>query len=269
VLEYLWLIPLGFAVGVVGTLIGAGGGFVLLPILALMYPEDGPEIIATISLAVVFCNAASGSIAYGRMRRIDYKSGLAFAAATVPGAIIGALATGYLPRRAFDAILGVLLVAVSVFLVWRNLSRRVPSSMAHGIEAGPDGRPIADRMGTYNLPLGIGYSVLVGFLSSLLGLGGGIIHVPFLAHVLHFPVHVATATSHFVLAITALTGTVTHIVDGTFTQGVTRTVGLSIGVVAGAQLGAWVSSHVRGRWIVIGLAIALGSVGLRILLRAL
>ena len=90
--DYLWLIPLGFAVGACGTLIGAGGGFVLMPILLLVYPKDSPDLLTAISLAVVFCNAASGSVAYGRMRRIDYRSGLLMSAAAVPGAILGAMA---------------------------------------------------------------------------------------------------------------------------------------------------------------------------------
>jgi uncharacterized membrane protein YfcA len=58
-LEYLWLIPLGFVIGAYGTLIGAGGGFVLVPILLLLYPQAAPETLTSISLAV---NALSGKI---------------------------------------------------------------------------------------------------------------------------------------------------------------------------------------------------------------
>jgi uncharacterized membrane protein YfcA len=115
-LEYLWLIPLGFVVGAYGTLIGAGGGFLLVPILLLIYPHETPETITSISLAVVFFNALSGTIAYARLKRIEYRSGLIFSAATIPGAILGALTTVYLPRRLFDSIFGFLLMAVAIFL---------------------------------------------------------------------------------------------------------------------------------------------------------
>ncbi len=101
-----WLVPLGFVVGAYGTLIGAGGGFILAPILALLYPADSPELLTSISLAVVFFNALSGSAAYARMGRIDYRSGGVFAMATIPGAILGALVTSFLPRRLFDGVLG-------------------------------------------------------------------------------------------------------------------------------------------------------------------
>jgi hypothetical protein len=83
--KYLALMALGFCVGAYGTLIGAGGGFVLMPLLLILYPKENPEILTSISLAVVFFNALSGSEAYGLMKRIDYRSGLMFAAATVPG----------------------------------------------------------------------------------------------------------------------------------------------------------------------------------------
>ena len=119
-----------------------------------------------------------------------------------------------------------------------------------------------------NYLLGASISVLVGYVSSFLGIGGGIIHVPALTYFLGFPVHVATATSHFILAIMALTGTVVHILTGTFTHGIHRTIALAIGVMLGAQLGARLSERIRGGWIIRGLAIALGVVGLRILMIA-
>jgi len=75
-IQHLWLVPLGILIGTFGTLIGAGGGFLLAPVLLLAYPDESPEIITSISLAVVFLNALSGSVAYARMRRIDYRSGL-------------------------------------------------------------------------------------------------------------------------------------------------------------------------------------------------
>src|SRR4029077_3523157 len=95
----------------------------------------------------------------------------------------------------------------------------------------------------FDLRLGIILSVFVGYLSSLLGVGGGFIHVPALSRLLNFPVHIATATSHFVLAIMALTGTLVHVAQGVFVHGVRRTAVLAIGVLIGAQGGAWLSNR--------------------------
>ena len=100
-------------------------------------------------------------------------------------------------------------------------------------------------------------SFFVGFFSSLLGIGGGIIHVPALANLLNFPVHIATATSHFILAIMALAGTIVHMVQGSFWQEWTKAVFIGIGVVGGAQLGARLSEKIKPKGIIRALAISL------------
>ena len=120
----------------------------------------------------------------------------------------------------------------------------------------------------YDPMIGIVLSIFVGFVSSLLGVGGGFIHVPALSRLLNFPVHVATATSHFVLAVMAFTGTLVHIATGNFAQGAARTAIIAAGVVVGAQLGARLSRRVGGKWIIRGLALAMLFVGVRLVLGA-
>jgi hypothetical protein len=227
--------------------------------------------VTSISLAVVFFNALSGSVAYARMQRIDYKSGLWFALATLPGAILGALSTSYVPRHLFNGVFGALLIAASIFLFFYERKEKAVHEHHNGALLT---RQLTDRDGvtytfSYNLKVGLAISAIVGYVSSFLGIGGGIIHVPALAHVLDFPIHVATATSHFVLAIMALAGTIAHIMTGAFAHGAYRTIALAIGVLIGAQLGAKLSNRVHGKWIIRGLAIALGFVGARILVMAL
>ncbi len=270
-LVYLWLLPIGFLVGTFGTLIGAGGGFILVPILLLMYPNESPDVITGISLVVVFFNALSGSIAYARMGRIDYRSGLLFAVATVPGAILGAITTGIISRTAFNLIFGVALILVCVFLLLRPKKRTLS---VENVARGYFVRRVVEADGTihefsYNPVVGFTVSLFVGYISSLLGIGGGIIHVPVLAYLLNFPVHIATATSHFVLANMALTGVATHVVTGAFQHGLRRALILGIGALVGAQVGARLSSRIGGKLIIQGLAVALGLVGIRILLLAL
>jgi len=112
--------------------------------------------------------------------------------------------------------------------------------------------------------VGSGY---IAVLSSLLGIGGGIIHVPFLIRVLRFPPHMATATSHFVLTFMALTATITHVVLGQLGTQLTETLSLGVGVMMGAPLGAALSSRLGGGVIVRVLALALCLVGARLLMR--
>jgi uncharacterized membrane protein YfcA len=272
VAETLGLVGLGLLVGAFGTLIGAGGGFLLVPALLLLYPHDSPALVTGISLAVVFFNASSGSLAYARMGRVDFKSGLMFAAATIPGAVLGAMATAHIPRRTFDLVFGILMTAGSIYLIWRPTRTGKDGPPAR--VSGHFRRHLVERDGTahdfgYSPALGIGISVVVGFVSSLLGIGGGIIHVPVLSQLLGFPVHIATATSHFVLAVMALAGSLVHLATGALRPGLGRIGAIAVGVIVGAQAGAALSNRVRGVWIIRGLAVALGFAGLRILLAAL
>ena len=260
-------ILLGFGVGALGTLIGAGGGFILLPVLLLLFPDLKPEVLTSISLAVVFINAASGSLAYSRLKRIDYRSGIILALATLPGAIIGAYTTQYIPRKAFDIVLGVvLLVVAAILLLNPGYQAKALASESHRAH-----RTITDLNGTtysysFNMVTGVAVSFVVGFVSSLLGIGGGIIHVPFLATVLHFPVPIATATSHFILSIMALAGTAAHIAQGNLTLGWPYVLTIGAGTVVGAQVGAWASHRIKPAWIIRTLAIALFLVGLRLVM---
>ena len=267
VLAAAGFVALGIAVGTLGTLIGAGGGFVLLPVLAILSPFEPTATLTATSLAVVAANATSGAVAYARQRRIDLRSGIAFGVATVPGSIAGALLARSIPRGPFDVAFAAVLLALAIAVVRARPTEGPPAP--EGRAWGSATRELADVGGTtyryrVDLPLGIAISFVVGFVSSLLGVGGGFIHVPALIAVLGFPVHIATATSHFVLAIMATVATVTHIAAGDLADIWPRALYIAIGAVAGAQLGARLSTRVRGPVIVRILAIALVIAALRL-----
>jgi len=266
-----FLAVIGFVIGTLGTLIGAGGGFVLVPLLILLYPDLSPEHITAISMAVVACNALSGSVAYVRSKRVDYKAGILFALATIPGSVLGVLTTKAIPRHAFDLIFGAVLIVLAVFLLLRGGKRKEKPVME--ARKGWVSQKLTDRWGhlyqyNYDIRKGILLSVLVGYFSPLLGIGGGIIHVPAMVEWLYFPVHIATATSHFVLAIMASVSVLVHFFDGSYSDPhvVKMVLALALGVVPGAQLGAYLSRKMKDKFIVKALAVSLALVGIRILL---
>jgi len=270
-MEFLLLLSLlGIFVGIIGTMIGAGGGFILVPILLIIFPNKTPEEITSISLAVVFFNAVSGTLAYQKMKRIDYKSGILFSIATVPGAILGSLVVGMLSRNIFNVIFGTLLIIIASYLALKPDNKKDISTK---ISDKFTTRKIIDSDNNeyvygYNKTLGMALSLVVGFVSSLLGIGGGIIHVPILVHTLNFPVHLATATSHFVLAIMAFTGSLVHLYNGSLDNSFSEVIFLAIGAIIGAQIGARISNKLHGRLIIRLLAVALAIVGIRILFLA-
>ena len=271
--ELAWLFPLGVGVGAFGTLVGAGGGFVLVPVLLFLYPDMKASTVTSISLLVVTANAASGSIAYGIQRRIDVRSGILFAFSTLPGAIAGSLVVGYLPRQQFDLIFSVVLGAVGIWLIlWRPSTAIRSPVQGWGVVH----RSVKDRYGdtysySFRLPLGMVMSLGVGFFSSLLGVGGGFIHVPLMTAVLHFPVHVATATSQFVLGFMAFEGSTVHIANGDigWDENLSKAGVLAAGAIIGAQAGARISRRMPARAITRILAVTLVIVAARLGITAL
>jgi len=264
-MEHILNVIIGILVGMIGTLIGAGGGFILIPYLVLV-EKFTPQQAAGTSLFMVFFNALSGSIAYIRQKRVDFRTAFYFALATIPGAVLGAYLNSFLHSRIFNVLFALLLL----FLAARTFFHR-PAPVNKEKEdkkiPGQETREIIDRDGnkyeySFNLWLGVGISLGVGVISSLLGIGGGIIHVPLMGF-LGFPIHIATATSHFILVITSLIGVISHISYGHVVFA--KAIAYALGAIIGAQIGARISSKISGNTIKKGLAIALALVAVRLL----
>jgi uncharacterized membrane protein YfcA len=238
-----------------------------VPVLLFLYPNETPAAITSISLTVACFNAISGSIAYGRLKRIDYKSGLFFSLTAIPGAIIGAYIISFLNRSIFQYVFGVIVLIVAAYLLARP-GKKITLGF---LQKRQTHRQLYDSQRniynySFNLPSGMFIAFFVGVISGLLGIGGGIVHVPALTQVLCFPAHVATATSHFMVAITTFAAIDTHVVSGTFSGDIGVTLVLSAGVVVGAQFGARLSEKVTGVLIVRLLALGLIIVALRLLI---
>lgn len=237
---------IGLVVGSYGALIGAGGGFLLVPIFLLLHKMPH-TLAAGTSLMIVAANAMSGSIGYMRQGRVDYHAGLTFALATIPGAVGGALLVHRLSEAFFAKLFGGFLLLISLYLFIRRARRAELASDRH----------------TYSQPVGLSISLVVGFVSSLFGIGGGILHVPAMTEILKFPVHIAVATSQFILAWTALIGAVIYALKGSVDLLTAFSTG--IGAVVGAQIGVWIAPRLRGTVILRYLALALLAVGLRLI----
>ncbi|HWA16394.1 MAG TPA: sulfite exporter TauE/SafE family protein [Gemmatimonadales bacterium] len=261
----------GFAVGAYGTMVGAGGGFLIVPALILV-AGAAPEMAAGTSLTVIFINALFGTVSYARMRRIDYRSGFLFALATIPGSIIGASLSSRFSGPLFNKLFGVLMLLLAAFLIWRpKAEEEMHAAMIASTGEWYQFRgEVTDATGArfawrYNMLIGMTVSLIVGFFASILGIGGGIIHVPVLTYVLGFPAHIATATSHFILAISSLIGAGSHLALGHVLMG--PAVLMGIGAAGGSQMGARIAMRLRGGKILRLLSLALIVVGVRLLLK--
>ena len=253
-MEFLLFFLLGTGVGIFGTLVGIGGGLVLVPFFIMfMTPStftNAPQIVGT-SLFIVFLNALSGTLAYIHQRRVFFNAAIPFAIATLPGAFLGSYISDSFNGQTLNLSFGTFLLLIAFIMHW-NSSHKKESSIAFN-----------PNTFQYNKVLGIASSTLVGFFSSIFGIGGGAIHVPLMVYVLGFPVHVSTATSHFVLAISSFVGVISHF----FLDHIVWIPAISIGIgaIIGAQIGAKLSRRTRPKIILTLLSCAVFALGIRLI----
>ena len=264
-LAYILLLPLlGAAVAALGTMIGLGGGFILVPILILLFPEAAPATIIAISLTVVFFNASSATVGNMRAGRIDLRTGAILLIGAVPAAVAGSFTAGVVSREQFESLFGALLLAGAAYILWRSTQVRLIGQPARH----EPNRRIQERRGTLYLfyingLLAVVISPVAGFVSSFFGIGGGIIHVPSLTFMLKMPPRLASPTSLLVLVPTSMTALLTLYFTNAIDEGWRRAALLGAGALIGAQVGVYLNSRVNPRGMLVILSMALFIVGIR------
>ncbi len=197
------LLPLGLfaaalAASVFGSMVGLGGGFILVPILRLAFGFAPAEAAGT-ALALVVANSGAGATTYLLQKRVHVTVGVMLALGGIPGSILGAMISHEISALTFDWLLATFLVVVASDMV---LNR-------HKRAARDETRRITEMKGmSYRASVAVGF--LVGIASSLFGIGGGVIVVPTLLYLSELPAHAISATSHFAIVLTSPVGLVTH-----------------------------------------------------------
>ena len=247
----------GIGAGTYGVLVGAGGGFILSPVLLLMAVSDPKDVPGTV-LAAIAINAAFVAWTYRKVGIVDYRSGLLFAAAALPGVVIGALGVKFVSSDMLRMAFGILLVLLAIQLAFRPWILRLFQSAFRSGEprrrftTTVRGRHIQTSDGQeyryeFNEALATSFNVVLGFISSFFRIGGGFLRTPVLVLAFSFPVRVAAASSVFALAIYGTVGAITHASLGHIDLQMLLLSGA--GLVLGGQIGARISGRVRGVWV--------------------
>jgi uncharacterized membrane protein YfcA len=250
------LFAAAFAASVFGSMVGLGGGFILVPILRL-FMGFTPAYAAGTSLVLIVANSASGAFAYLLQRRVHLKIGLLIAAGGLPGSVLGATISLHISARLFDTILAVLLVAVAVDMAW-NAQRRIAGRIEHDRVSKIKGM-------SYRAAVALGF--LVGIFSSLFGLGGGIVLVPSFLYFSELPAHAISATSHFAILLTSPVGLVVHALQRDIVA--SDVIPLVLGGLLGGPIGARLSLRLRSPQLLIVVAIALVTAAVSLVWRQL
>ena len=123
IISILGFILLGIAVATLGTIIGAGGGIIFVPVFLYFFPEWTPAMVVGTSLFTVTCNAISGTVAYVKQKKILYSAAILFSIATFPGSIVGAHVAEYFDPSGFRFWFGSFLLIMSGFIGYKNMRK--------------------------------------------------------------------------------------------------------------------------------------------------
>ncbi|MGH9347143.1 MAG: sulfite exporter TauE/SafE family protein [Vicinamibacterales bacterium] len=233
----------GALAGGLGALLGIGGGVFLVPFLTLGLGIPIRHALATSLITVI---ATSSAISAGPFRElVNLRLGLLVAVATVAGSLGGAVLAGVLSPTALYRIFAVSTFGISVVMLTRLDVRNVlldpeaqPGSLGARYHEGESGREVVYRV--KRVPLMLGGSFLAGNLSTLLGVGGGVVTVPLLNAWCGVPIRVAAATSAFTLGVTATSGAIIYYGRGDVIPALAAAavVGVKVGSFASLRAGA-------------------------------
>ncbi|SDQ28099.1 sulfite exporter TauE/SafE family protein [Virgibacillus salinus] len=190
----------------IGSLIGLGGGIILIPSLLIMYQNFDsfawatPQMIVGISLIAMVFTAFSSTISYYKERRVDYRLGLLLLTGSIPGGIFGSWLNQFVDSDKFTLYFGLLMITLSLSFL---IKRKQPKSKSGDTYQ-------------YNVSIWPAFiiSLGVGILSGMFGIGGGSIMVPAMILLFGLPVHIATATSMFMILFISIISASTHIALG-------------------------------------------------------
>jgi uncharacterized membrane protein YfcA len=248
----------GIAAGAFGSLLGLGGGLLIVPLLTFGFGLPLREAVGVSLVCVIVTSSAAASV-YLERRQANLRLGMVLELFTAIGAIGGGLVAFLIDERVLAGLFAVLLVYVAVSMLRSRSAttadvppaaidagdpvpvRKPDSAFSNAMHAavGPSEQPIR------RYPAGVAGSIVAGVASALLGIGGGTVKVPVMHLVMGVPLRVATATSNLMIGITASASAVVYLLRGGIDVNVAgpTAVGVFVGATLGSRLGNRV--HVR------------------------
>ena len=218
-IDQLWLILLGFAAGILGSMIGLGGGIIVVPVLTFLgFP---PTVAASNSLFAALSNAIASTISYSKQKRIEFSLGLKLGLLTIPGTVLGAVISSDVSSEIFKILFAIILVLSAAYIFLRKKLETKEKTLSKQM-----------------IVFAIGASFFAGIVSSFFGIGGGIIFVPLMVVGMGMAMKRAAPTSQLILLFASLSGVIVHSILGhpDFLQAGLLAIGSFFGGLVGARL---------------------------------
>jgi uncharacterized protein len=266
----------GAAAGVFGSLLGLGGGVLIVPLLTFGFGLPLREAVGVSLICVIMTSSAAAGI-YLERHVANLRLGMALELFTASGALIGGLIAFLLDERLLSLMFGALLLYVAVMMIRaRSVEPTLESEDIDDepteLDPEPGPQTAIDRLSgpgyrVRRLGLGVVGATAAGILSALLGVGGGIIKVPLMHLSMGVPLRVATATSNMMIGITATASAVIYLVRGGIDPYVAGPT--AIGVFVGATAGSRLAHRIDLRLIRVLFVIVLVWAGVQMVLRGI
>lgn len=267
-MEWFVLSLIGLIAGTLGSLMGLGGGIIIVPALMILsgylaiLTGITPQVAVGTSLLIMIFTGLSSTLAYLKQKTVDVKSGWIFFAGSGPGALVGVYFNNGIEPQLFLIFFGFFIIVVSFVLMIRKYLRPLKLTR-RGIK-----REYIDEAGEtieygYHPVLALSIAFVVGMCSGLFGIGGGSLMVPAMILLFGFPPHRAVATSMFMILLSASLSSVTHIALGNVNW--LYALALVPGAWVGGKLGATINSRLQSDTIVNLLRSVLVIIGLRLI----
>lgn len=221
---YVIYLVTGLLAGIIGGLLGTGGCALMMPVIRFGFNFDPAFAVGTTLTAVVF-TAGSGAYQHIKMKNVDKNTALWTGLSGIIGVIIGSIVFGYIKDygKTIDLIIGLAFIVVSVRMLYEGLLRIMPP-----------GKPAPQVPGSPTSKSSLG--VIIGFLTGIIGLGGGYALVPSYIYFLKAPVKLAIGTSMAAFFWMAFVGAIFKLYQNVVNIPVAITLG--VGALIGAIIGA-------------------------------
>nr|WP_281419820.1 sulfite exporter TauE/SafE family protein [Evansella tamaricis] len=263
---------LGLIASVFGSIMGLGGGIIIVPALMILNDYSPilsgitPQIAVGTSLLIMIFTGLSSTLAYLKQKTVDYKSAFLFFAGSGPGALFGVWLNKDMQTDSFLVLFGIFIIIVSFILMVRKHVRplkRKPSGIQRSFV---NDEGIKVEYG-YQAVVAIPIAFFVGMCSGLFGIGGGSLMVPAMIILFRFPPHLAVATSMMMIFLSAILSSISHITLGNVDW--MYALALIPGAWIGGQIGAAINRKMTSVSLVNLLRIFLIIIGIRLIYQGL
>ncbi len=240
------LMLVGIIAGVMGALFGIGGGMIIVPILTILFGLAAKEAVA-ISLVGIVATSVGASSVYVKKRVSNIHLGLLLEVTTVFGAILGVFIASYLSNFAMTAIFSIVLTFTAIRMIADPKRTIEPSKEpgAYRFTYYDEVKETDIRYDIQNAEKGVAMCTLAGVISSMTGMGGGAIKVPIMNMYMGVPMKAATATSNYMIGITAFVGAILYFIMGEIS--LTFAGAVAVGGFVGSMIGTKISSYIDGK----------------------